>query len=174
TYRIVKARAPRVVPGALAAVAVLAWWADGHVLPRLYPAFHAGLFGLSLLASGLAAIEWCILGRYVTRALVVLSAACAVYAPVAARKLRSYDNLRRVLVESAPWMGRAVRVAAVLAPREPIAEGALTSAPGVAFLGIARALDWSGHDVVLISIDALRADHVGAYGYGRHRAGGAE
>jgi arylsulfatase A-like enzyme len=163
TYHAVRTRAPRALPGALASAAAVAWWADGHVLPRLYPAFHWGLFALSLAASGLAAIELCILGWRVTRALVVLAAGCAVYAPFASRRLRSYDNLRRVLVEAAPWMGRAVRVAAVLAPREPVAEGALTSAPTAA----ARALDWSGRDIVLISIDALRADHLGAYGYAR-------
>ena len=30
-----------------------------------------------------------------------------------------------------------------------------------------HAIDLRGRDVVLISVDALRADHVGAYGYGR-------
>jgi arylsulfatase A-like enzyme len=130
---------------------------------RLYPAFHAGLLGVSLVASGFAAIQWRLVPRAVARALVALAAACALYAPLAARRLRSYDNLRRVLVEAAPWMGRAVRVAAVLAPREDVSGAALTSAPGAA----ARSLDWTGHDVVLVSIDALRADHVGAYGYGR-------
>ncbi len=163
TYRIARDRAPRALPAALAAVAAASWWADGHVLPRLYPAFHAGLFGASLLASGLAAIELSVLGRRVTTALVAIAFASALYAPFAARRLRSYDNLRRVLVEAAPWMGRAVRVAAVLAPRDPLSEGTLTSAPTAA----ARALDWSGRDVVLVSIDALRADHVGAYGYAR-------
>ena len=32
---------------------------------------------------------------------------------------------------------------------------------------MARSLDWSGHDLLLISVDALRADHVSAYGYAR-------
>ncbi len=32
---------------------------------------------------------------------------------------------------------------------------------------VARSLDWSGHDILLLSIDALRADHVSAYGYPR-------
>ena len=31
----------------------------------------------------------------------------------------------------------------------------------------AREVDLSGRDIVLITIDALRADHVGAYGYPR-------
>ena len=163
TYRELRTRAPKATPAVLIACAAAAWWADAHVLPRLYPAFHAGLFALSLVAAGFAAIEACILGPRLLRPLVVVSAACAVYAPFAARRLSSYDNLRRVLLEGAPWMGRAVRVAAVLAPRAPVSEGALTSAPTT----VARALDWSGHDVVLVSIDALRADHVGAYGYAR-------
>jgi len=162
-YRETKRRTPRAAPVALAAVAIVAWWADGHVLVRLYPAFHAGLFALALVASGFAAIDAAIFGRTAPRVLVVLAGACVVFAPFAARKLRGYDNLRRVLAESAPWMGRGVRVAAILAPRDASGEGVLTSAPRAT----TRSLDWSGHDLVLVSIDALRADHVGAYGYAR-------
>jgi hypothetical protein len=43
------------------------------------------------------------------------------------------------------------------------ASAATAAAPGE----VARSLDWTGHDVVLLTVDALRADHVAAYGYGR-------
>ncbi len=166
TFRRVKARAPEaVVNGALVLVATAAWWLDGHVLVRLYPAFHVGLALVTLGALAFAAIDAQLLGRRASIGVVALSIACAAYAPFAARRLRSYDNLRRVLVESAPLMGRAVRLATALAPREPddTSSLALTGMPRAA----RRALDWSNRDIVLVSIDALRADHVGAYGYAR-------
>ncbi len=37
------------------------------------------------------------------------------------------------------------------------------SAPGE----LPQSLDWTGHDIVLLTVDALRADHLGAYGYPR-------
>ncbi len=163
TYLSARRRAPRVVPYGLLAFGALAWWADAHVLVRLYPAFHAALFALELACVGLAMLDSPLVTRRGGRYAVMAAALCAIYAPLAARRLRGYDNLRRVLVEAAPWMGRAVEVGTLLAPREPVSEGALTSAPGA----VKAALDWSGRDVVLVSIDALRADHVGAYGYER-------
>ncbi len=160
-YRSLKRKRPRGALGALVVIALLAWWADAHVLVRLYPAFHAGLFALALVASGFAAIDAAILPNVAARAMVGIAIACAAYAPFAAKRLRGYDNLRRVLVESAPWMGRAVRIATLLAPATEN-ETALAGPRETK-----RALDWTNHDVVLVSIDALRADHVGAYGYAR-------
>jgi hypothetical protein len=153
--------------GALLAIA--AWIADDFVLPRLYPAFHAALFALVLLGSALAALP---LARSPSRffrglalGTLVFSLECALLVPRSARRLRTVDNLRLVLLEHAPIMGRAVLVAAVVAPPESLDEGGgvLALAPGE----IPRALDWSARDIVLLSIDALRADHVGAYGYRR-------
>ncbi len=148
---------------ALAALALTV--VDAIVLPRLYLGFHEGTFALALLAAGFAgALVEEDLGRarFVALAVAALSIP---YAPTAARRLRGYDNLRRILVEHAPWMGRSVRLAAVIAPpAKPTGEGGgLEPAPGE----VKRTLDWSGKDVVLLSVDALRADHVGAYGYGR-------
>jgi len=162
-YLSARARNPKAMPIALAFVAILAWWADAHVLVRLYPAFHAALFALALAASGMAVLEPRAFGERVARGAVIVAAVCLLYTPFAARRLRNYDNLRRVLVEAAPWMGRAVEVAAVLAPRDTAGDDALTSGPAET----KPALEWSGRDIVLVSIDALRADHVGAYGYAR-------
>ena len=150
--------------GLACGVAVLAWCGDAFVLPRLYEAFHTGLFVLSLGAAGFAAL-------FVEERLrrvrgpevgLVLGALSLVWAPFAARRLHGYDNLRRTLVERAPWMGRAVRLAAWISPPKVDAP-ADVALPGE----VGRALDWSGRDIVLVSVDALRADHVGAYGYAR-------
>ncbi|MDB4996126.1 MAG: Choline-sulfatase [Myxococcaceae bacterium] len=154
--------------GALLAIA--AWLADDFVLPRLYPAFHAALLAIVLLGSAAVALPLARsesrLVRAITIATLVFSVECALLVPRAARRLRSVDNLRLVLLEHAPLMGRAVLVAALVAPPEELDQaggGVALAAPGE----IPRALDWSGRDVVLLSIDALRADHVGAYGYRR-------
>jgi arylsulfatase A-like enzyme/HEAT repeat protein len=162
-YAALRTRAPRAEPWVMAGVAVIAWWVDGHVLLRLYPAFHVGLFAVSLVASAFAAIDARVPSpRVVAFAALAVGAACLAYIPAAAKRLHAYDNLRRVLVERAPWMGQAVRVATLIAPPPPILVKDLEG-PGE----VARALDWNGLDIVLVSIDALRADHVGAYGYGR-------
>jgi len=168
-YRRARSRFPRATSWMLVAIAFVAWWIDGHALVRLYPAFHAALFAVTLGALGVAAVRAQFLGERVALATVVLAVGCAAYAPRAAHKLRGYDNLRRVLLDAAPLMGRAVRVAAVLAPRalqEPADVPVVQSTK--------RTLDWTNRDIVLVSIDALRADHVGAYGYARHRDGTAE
>jgi len=164
TWRALRRRPGRAAALVALGVALLAWWADAHVLVRLYPAMHLGLFGLSLAASALATLESGGIGPRIARAAVVLSAVAALLAPLEAKKLRGYDNLRRVLVERAPWMGRAVLVGAWLSPPEALAAGESSKVPGE----VARALDWTARDMLLVSIDALRADHVGAYGYARN------
>ncbi len=150
--------------GALAAAAF--WSMDALVLPRLYPAFHDALLALTLGSAALVSRAWRGERRpaLAGTVLLVFALACIAVSPPAARRLRSADNLRLVLVEHAPLLGRAVRLAALLAPPEPDeASPTLTSAPGE----IPRALDWSGRDVLLVSVDALRADHASAYGYER-------
>ena len=79
-------------------------------------------------------------------------------------------DLRRVLVEHAPILGRAVLLASRIAPPAPIdddASEARTTAALVRPPGSPRMLDWTGHDIVVVTIDALRADHVSSYGYAR-------
>ncbi|HSQ67377.1 MAG TPA: sulfatase-like hydrolase/transferase [Polyangiaceae bacterium] len=164
TWRALRRRVGRAAALVALGAALLAWWADAHVLVRLYPAMHLGLFGLSLAASALATLDSGWIGPRAARVTVVLSAVAALLAPLEAKKLRGYDNLRRVLVERAPWMGRAVLVGAWLSPPEALAASEGAKAPGE----VARALDWAGRDILLVSIDALRADHVGAYGYARN------
>ncbi|WP_394849883.1 sulfatase-like hydrolase/transferase [Pendulispora brunnea] len=170
------ARAPRAFAAAGAVGAVLFWAADAFVLPRLYPAFHLGLFVLMLASAAFVArLVW---DFWRTGTVVLAFAlACALVTPWAAKRLATVDNLRVVLLEHAPLMGRAVLLAAAIAPPAEDLDGgdgpasldSVTSAKLVtAQTGqVPRALDWTGRDIVLISVDALRADHVGAYGYDR-------
>jgi arylsulfatase A-like enzyme len=142
------------------------------VLPRLYPAFHAGLLGLAL--AGWAAAALVLREQRALRPLCFLGLAVSLgsvaWTPRAARAVVGDDNLRRVLVEHAPVLGRAVMVASRLAPPPPIEDDtsdASTTAALVHPKATARALDWTGRDIVVVTIDALRADHVSAYGYAR-------
>jgi arylsulfatase A-like enzyme len=164
-------------PGWLAAggivLAASAWAADEYVLPRLYPAFHTALLVAALLGAAAAGLAWREPGgepsrrsRVFALAVGVAVAACAAGSPNATRALERASNVRIVLVEHAPILGRAVELATAMstpAADEGSAAAAATQTPGE----VARSLDWSGHDVVLVSVDALRADHVSAYGYAR-------
>lgn len=147
------------------------------VLVRLYPAFHTALAAAALLLAPalLAALS----GRRrqagtgARTVLLVWPGLClaallslALWRP-AAERLARFDNLRLILMESAPLAAQVVTLSARLAPPEPLAEaGDLpdTEAKGSAGQGD---LNFQGQDVLLVTVDALRADHVGAYGYAR-------
>jgi arylsulfatase A-like enzyme len=153
--------------------------ANQRLLVRLYPGFHVALAaGACLLAPfvlvamppvqrrtgsaltrGLAAWPW-----------LVIAFSCAA-ATFGARFLSTFDNLRWVLVESAPILGQGVRIGAWLAPPPPIRSSCLSASAAVDCAGPTnpkgRAFSLDGRDLLLITIDALRADHVGAYGYAR-------
>jgi len=156
-------------------VAADAWAADAFVLPRLYPAFHVAMVILTLSATallGLAMAAGSTTGRTAAAAMatpvLLLALAAMAWTPAATRRLDRFDNVRLTLVERAPLLGRAVQLE--LLSRRGADDGATapdSSAASAEATDAARALDWSGHDVVLLSIDALRADHVGAYGYDR-------
>jgi hypothetical protein len=157
------------------ALAVAAWTADAFVLPRLYPAFHLATAISTLAASALLGIAMALgfspgrVATGATAALVLLLAAGALaWTPRAVRRLDRFDNVRLTLVERAPMLGRAVQLELLARRRsgDDASTAPLATAPAEP-TDATRALDWTGHDVVLLSIDALRADHVGAYGYAR-------
>jgi len=162
---------PVVVAVAGLALAAGGWLADSYVLPRLYPAFHVAMLVVGLVGAALAALAWRAGSKALGKAMIavacgvlVLPLVCAAEVAAAAHALDRNANLRIVLVEHAPIAGRAVAIAMAL--RSSADEGpaaALAPAPSE----VARALDWEGHDVVLLTVDALRADHVSAYGYAR-------
>ncbi len=168
-------RAPLDRPKTLAAAGVLlaavAWLADVFVLPRLYPAFHAALFVLALAGWALVIVPLreARASRAVALVALALAVACAAWAPRAASAIASQDNLRRVLVEHAPLLGRSVMLATRIHPPPPLDDddGAASTVLTSVRAQAGKSLDWSNRDIVLVTIDALRADHVGAYGYPR-------
>lgn len=164
--------APRRVACAGAALVVGLELVNRFVLVRLYPVFHLGL-ALATLLSAAALVGALAASRPRPRgarrwapALGLVGAAVLAGAALlpAAVRLSRFDNFRLLLLEDAPISGHAVRLAAELAPPPPLRQDA---EPGLAEPAPGRSLDLGGRDVVLITIDALRADHVGAYGYGR-------
>jgi hypothetical protein len=139
-----------------------------RVLPRLYPAFHIGLTALALatfalLAPAVPALDPAI-GRRTSRspklvraaAALVLFAIGAAAAPTAAKRLALADNIRLIYSDHAPLLSHVIAVGARLSPPAPLDDDAGPE------LASGHALDISGRDVVLVTIDALRADHVGA------------
>jgi arylsulfatase A-like enzyme len=164
-------------PAALTVAALCAgmasWAVDAFVLTRLYAAFHAALFAACLAAwavAGIVARTAFTQGRpgprWLAPAAAIAVVACAALAPGGVRHLGRLANVRIALVEHAPVEGRAVAALVRLWP--PAATERPTETAGAAPAGeIPRSLDWSGSDILLLSVDALRADHVSAYGYGR-------
>lgn len=150
------------------------------VLVRLYPAFHGALTGLTLALAALAVAPfvgelrgcwqpWAIGGA----ALVVIAGAALV---PGARAVRGFDNLRWILLERAPSLRWGVQLAARVAPPSaPAREDLCTddcaeepvAPPSASAAGASAGLDWRGRDIVLLTVDALRADRLGAYGNSR-------
>jgi hypothetical protein len=153
------------VVAAVGTVVVALELLNALVLPRLYPAFHAGLAVLTLWVGALASRgfsrEAGRRGRLaIAGAAVVVAALASIVAP---SSLRHYDNIRFVFLEKAPLLAHALRLGSLLEPPAEIGDPELGPGPGDG----PRMIDLGGRDILLVSIDALRADHVGAYGYER-------
>jgi arylsulfatase A-like enzyme len=179
--------------GLVVALGIGAELSNRFVLVRLYPAFHLALTSLVLLSAPLAA-------EALSRALgaapaakpkgararrfpegawsIALLGVLALLVVPTARKLSHFDNFRFVVSERAPIAGRAVDLAARIAPAAPedaVDCDALTpserrshgACAASATESAGRTLDLRNRDFLLISIDALRADHLGSYGYTR-------
>lgn len=169
--RALRAR-PELASFAIFGLIVAVELVNRFVLVRLYPAFHIGLSALALLlGAGLFRAR----GQQPSKAVAISTATVLVLAVVCAKpgseRLAHFDNFRWLLLENAPLLGQAVRIAAEIAPPPPLDEpscppGQPECAPGATEVE-ERTLDLRGRDFLLISIDALRADHVGAYGYAR-------
>ncbi len=164
---------PVVVAVIGAAIAIAAWLANAFILPRLYPVFHVTLWFVTFIAFAATSLllQRRRAGNAVAFGAIVLAAASIAWSPHAATAVRDDDNLRRVLLEKAPILGRSVVVASQLAPPPKLDEEDGAAAATLSSLRArkegARSLDWQGHDIVLVTIDALRADHLSSYGYGR-------
>ncbi len=152
-------------------VAAVAWWLDGHAYAHLYPAAHLALFALTLAAAALVLAPLAetrgTTGRVLLALGFVLTLGGLLVVPRLSRKLAAADNVRFIALDHGPILGRVVEVAARVAPPRPMDEDPhgddAAPPPGE----IPRALDWSNRDLLLVTIDALRADHVSSYGYAR-------
>jgi Sulfatase/HEAT repeats len=173
-------RAPRAFAGGAAVALLVLELLNQCVLVRLYPAFHIALAAAALVLAPAVLVpllsaergRWGRDGRtgaFLALSLGLLAALGGLLARPAALRLARFDNLRLILLESAPMAAEVVTLSASLAPPEPLAEASAASnvAAGSDALGARGALNFQGHNLLLVTIDALRADHVGAYGYGR-------
>jgi hypothetical protein len=174
----------------LALVAVLvvtAELANRFVLFRLYPAFHLALGAIALLSAPLGAEaldRWLNPDTRRVRSFVPSAIALGVFVlspwlvVPSARRLAHFDNFRFLVSERAPLASHAVEIAALVAPAaaddavncdalstdERANHAACIEQPAEQ---TGRTLDLRNRDFLLISIDALRADHLGSYGYAR-------
>ncbi|MGZ3417366.1 MAG: sulfatase [Polyangiales bacterium] len=145
--------------------------ADERILPRLYPVFHTSLiavFAIGLVTCADAVIEQLEphkLGRFVLIGLAALGLAqigiTARRVQAAGKGLAKYDNARRIADERSLILSRAAALAAKRWPPPTLDEGDEAADPLASTT--ARAIQATGRDLLLVTIDALRADHLGAY-----------
>jgi len=186
------ARWARARPLSLAVFAVLLVLsfelANRFVLVRLYPAFHVSLALATLTVAPLALWTWTRANRatsadespkkarpsWALLVVVALSVAAIPLMAPAARGLSRFDNFRLILIDRAPLLGQAVKWAARFAPPPPLdcdaetwGETCGSALPRAAASGANASFSLRGRDILLITVDALRADHLGTYGYAR-------
>jgi arylsulfatase A-like enzyme len=170
-------RAPRGFALGAAVSIVILELVNRFVLVRLYPAFHSALALSALLLAPAVALPLLALrparlagnvrrGVGAALGLSLLALLSGVLLRPAAQRLARFDNLRLILLESAPIAAEVVTLSARFAPPEPLVTGDESLSP-TASGSSASPLNFQGQDVLLVTVDALRADHVGAYGYQR-------
>lgn len=151
--------------------------ADQRVLPRLYPAFHHALAVCAAVAlvgfvdGALDVLERLRFGSTVLGGLVVASAYLFVIAlgraPEGGAALAKYDNARRIADERSAVLARVVALASRRWPPPPLEVFADGTDDPLGPTTSERAVNAGKRDLLLVTIDAVRADHVGAYGYRR-------
>ncbi|HEX6240403.1 MAG TPA: sulfatase-like hydrolase/transferase [Polyangiales bacterium] len=138
---------------------------DALVLPRGYPAFHGLLLGVALVAVALAptptptrsgrALGWAEGRRARVAAPCVLAAA-----PLSLWLLAQRPNASYAVLESASFTAKLLRpfLPRATATATPAAVAAEPETP------VTRGVDLRDRDVLLITVDALRADLLRAWG----------
>jgi arylsulfatase A-like enzyme len=163
-----RGRLPTALALMIAAVACHA--ADRLLLPRLYPWFHASLAVLFL--AGVVAAVRLVLGRPAPSLARAVGAALA----AAAAGAVFYYSLRglgqsqfvRYAAHERTHLTALVLSRLPLPRARPFISGGERRGPAVPEEPLPEGPHRPNADVVLITIDALRADHVGAYGYPRN------
>ncbi len=160
-----RAASPRVTAVAGVGLAGVLAILNATVLVRLYAPLHLALLCLTFVCfAGLSrALALSSRAKLIGGLGLCFALACALFAKTSAVRLAQFDNVRLVLLEHAPALGVAVRIAARIAPPPPLDDDHQEPT----FVAPARALDWENRDIILLSVDALRADHVTGYGYAR-------
>jgi arylsulfatase A-like enzyme len=165
-------RPPLVGAAALVALAVATYWANRNILPRLYPWFHATLSVVFLAAAVLAARlvvrsapvrrpgppSWALGALGAAALLVGVEVPSLLYTPMIRYAAQERTQLTGLLLRGMP----VYRARPSPIPRAP------GRAPAAPELPLPEGPHRANADVVLITVDALRADHVGAYGYARN------
>lgn len=151
------------------ALAVGAILADRFVLPRLYEPFHVALATLVLLAASTLS------KRIPLPSFALPAVVFGVLFPgiVAAFELeRIGDHARLVALERSPVFGRLLGSFAGAFPSltEPPAVARKSSGTPTLVGEVPRSLDWHDRSILVVTIDALRADHLPFQGYARPTA----
>jgi arylsulfatase A-like enzyme/HEAT repeat protein len=140
-------------------------WADALVLHRLYPALH---WALSALALGLCAAAsrmwpvWVPATDRSARWLVGLGVLGALAGPFMLRAVAQAPNLRYAVAEAAPLTGKLLHL--VRKPKPTAARSTQPAAVITAHSTKKPGISLRGDDILIITIDALRADRLRAYG----------
>ncbi len=156
----------RLPPAALFVVAALVLHAVDHrVLPRLYEYLHAALGALTLLAFAVAAALFA--RPQPSRPAVVLSALALLVAPWSFTRLDAWPNVRaEVFGVHAPFVRHAALGLTALRPTAP-ARPYTPTARSASASDDAHLPRWEGAHVLLITVDAMRADRLGRVVAGR-------
>lgn len=165
---------------ALWALAASCLVADARVLHRLYPALHWMLSALALLLAAGAARLWPFAAPRSLRAahgILALGLLAALAGPFLLRGVRDAPNLRFAVAEAAPLTGkllglvrkRSLSTLSTLSTRHSRGSNkavvSLPSAPGSQASGTHPAgISLRGEDILIVTIDALRADRLRVYG----------
>ena len=146
-------------------------WANRNVLPRLYHWFHLSLTLVSLLLCVLAVRLFLAMGhRLLSKRWSWILAVTAVAALAAGgvcerRMLLRSQGLRYFIYEKTQLASLFARIL----PRPTnLAKPTATVSTDEILPPLIRGPRRPDADIVLITVDAVRADHVGCYGYARH------
>ncbi|HKP59227.1 MAG TPA: sulfatase, partial [Polyangiales bacterium] len=148
----------------LAALGALA--ADTFLLKRLYPALHVTLSVLACLSAAGASAFLRLRPRSAVRTLswawIGIVAGCA--APFLLKGVARAPNLGFAVDQSAPLSGKLLRVVRPKAANPHAVARGEREAPPSEDEPVQPGIDLRGRDVLLITIDALRADRLKALG----------
>ncbi|MBN1652745.1 MAG: sulfatase-like hydrolase/transferase [Deltaproteobacteria bacterium] len=143
---------------------------DAWVLRRLYPAFHWTMAAISIL-SATSAVAVMPFSKVITsgfrRVTGVAGLSLIASAPFAAARLLETPHGGTAIEQAAPVSGKLFALASRFLPstrERPAARLEHRVKKPVAVSQNQPGIDLRNHDVLLISVDALRADRLSAYG----------